>query len=288
MRPPNTVILGHICIDRNKVEHATYTSWGSSALYTARYFQKHFGSEPAVITAYGPDFEEYVRDFMIYPERPNMGRTLVFENDIKDGKRTQYAYNTTDSSEPSLTPDVVELIENAEIVIVATLLPNYSAAYIKEALSHARPSSLKVLIVQGYLRSISDDGLVGIRDFPESVGVLPNFDIAVFSDEDHPNIVKLAKKWKKESPLTQIIMTQGGNGASIIEKDGSLRNIPTTPFPIEEVVDSVGCGDVFAAALAYHYFKGKDIAGAITAAHRAARRKLSATNLDDDLKTSDL
>lgn len=276
MRPPNTVILGHICIDHNKAEHASYTSWGG-ALYTVRYFQDHFGSEPAVITAYGPDFEDYVSGFMLYPERPNTEKTLVFENSMKDKKRTQYAHNIDCSPEPSLTPEAIKLIENAEILLVATFLPNYSAAYIKEALSHARPSCLKVLIVQGYLRSIGDDGLVGIRDFPESDGVLPNFDIAVFSDEDHPQIGKLAAKWKEQNPTTHLIMTQGAKGASIIEVDG-IRNIPTTPIPLSEIVDSVGCGDVFTAALAYQYFKGSDISSAITAAHRAARRKLLATN----------
>ena len=279
MRPPSTVILGHICIDRNRAEHASYTSWGSSALYTARYFQEHFGSEPAILTSYGPDFEEYRHGFMLYPKTPKAEHTLVYENVMEGGKRTQYAHHVHDSVEPPLTPHNIRLIENAEILIVATLLPNYGASYIQEALSHARPSCLKVLIVQGYLRSVAADGLVGIRDFPESARVLPNFDIVVFSDEDHPQIEELAATWKRQSPMTHIIMTQGPKGASIIEETGP-RNIPTTPISHDEVVDSVGCGDVFAAALAYHYFKGTDIAEAITAAHRAARRKLLATNLE--------
>lgn len=282
MRPPNTVILGHVCIDHNKAEHATYTSWGG-ALYIPRYFQDHFGSEPAVITSYGPDFEEYIGSFMLYPDRPNMQDTLVFENVMEDGKRTQYAHNINSSPEPP-TDGIIELIENAEILFVATFIPNYSADYVKEVLSHARPSCLKVLIVQGYLRSVGKDGLVGVRDFPESKDILPNFDIAVFSDEDHPNIEELASKWKKESPSTQLVMTQGAKGASIIEEDGP-RNIPTTPIPQSEIIDSVGCGDVFTAALAYHYFKGgdNDIASAIAAAHRAARRKLLATNATDNV-----
>ena len=280
MRPPNTVILGHICIDHNEVENASYTSWGSSALYTARYFQDHFGSEPAVIGTYGSDFSMYRAGFMLYPEKPTAERTLRFENVIgADKKRIQFAYNAADSIEPLLTPQTIKLIENAEILIVATLLSNYTASYIKEALSHARPSCLKALIVQGYLRSVGEDGHIGIRDFSESEGVLPNFDIAVFSDEDHPHIEELAAKWKNESPATQIVMTQGPKGASIVENDGA-RNIPTTPIPTGEIVDSVGCGDVFTAALAYHYFKGSDIVGAVTAAHRAARRKLLATNLE--------
>jgi sugar/nucleoside kinase (ribokinase family) len=279
MRPPNTVILGHVCIDRNKAEHASYTNWGSSALYTARYFQNHFGCEPAIITTYGPDFEAYRHGFMLYPEQPTAKQTLLNENIMsgKEKERIRYSHHAEDATEPPLVPETIRLIESAEILIVATLLPNYTAPYIQEALSHARPSCLKVLIIQGYLRSVDDHGLVGLRDFPEAAGVLPNFDIAVFSDDDHPKAKEFAMKWKRESPATQIILTQGPEGASVIE-ESKARNIPTTPVPLNEIVDSVGCGDVFAAALAYHYFKGTDLTGAITAAHRAARRKLLATN----------
>lgn len=283
MRPPNTVIIGHICIDRNQGEHASYTSWGSSTLYPARYFQDHFGCEPAVISTYGPDFAPYRAGFTIYPEKPNAARTLLNENIMSGNakERIRYSYNAQDATAPILTPETIKLIENAEIIIVGTLLPNYSAQYIQETLSHARPSCLKLLIVQGYLRSVDKDGLVGLRDFPEAKGVLPNFDIAVLSDDDHPKALELAQSWKKVSPQTQIILTQGPQGASVIDKDGP-RNIPTNPVPLDDIVDSVGCGDIFAAALAYHYFKNNDLTGAIAAAHRAARRKLLATNLETD------
>jgi sugar/nucleoside kinase (ribokinase family) len=283
MRPPSTVILGHICIDHNKAEHASYTSWGSSALYTARYFQDHFGCEPAIISTYGPDFSEYRLGFTLYPDEPNATETLLNENIMsgKEKERIRYSHNAADATPPALTSDMISLIENAEILIVATLLPNYSAKYIQEALSHARPSCLKLLILQGYLRSVNKDGLLGIRDFPEAAGVLPNFDIAVFSDDDHPKAGELAQSWKKDSPATHIIMTQGPQGASVIEEERA-RNIPTTPVPLNQIVDSVGCGDIFAAALAYHYFKGSDLPGAIMAAHRAARRKLLATNLNSN------
>lgn len=279
MRPPNTVILGHVCIDHNKAEHAEYTSWGSSALYTARYLQEHLGCEPAIISTYGPDFNDFREGFSIFPKEPNAKRTMVNENIMsgKEKERIRLSHHAEDATEPPLTPETIGLTENAEILTVATLLPNYSPRYIQEALSHARPSCLKVLIVQGYLRSVNKNDVIELRDFPEAASVLPNFDIAVLSDDDHPDALALAMTWKKASPATQIIMTQGPQGASIIEEEGP-RNIPTTPVPLDQIVDSVGCGDIFTAALAYHYFKGKDIASAVQAAHRAARHKLLATN----------
>lgn len=281
MRSPNTVIIGHVCIDKNKSENAAYISWGSSALYTARYFQEHFGCDPDIISTYGADFSEYRKGFKLHPDIPSAKKTLLNENIMsgREKERIRYSHYADEATEPVLTPEAVELITNAEVLIVATLLPNYTATYVQEALSHARPSCLKVLIVQGYVRAVTKDGLLSLRDFPEASRVLPNFDIAVLSDDDHPNAKVLAQAWKKDVPEVNIILTQGPQGASIIEAE-TTRNIPTTPVPIEEIVDSVGCGDIFTAALTYHYFRTNDLAGSIMAGHRAARRKLLATNLD--------
>jgi sugar/nucleoside kinase (ribokinase family) len=282
MRSPKTVIIGHVCIDQNKAEHASYVNWGSSALYTARYFQDHFGCDPDVITTYGPDFIEYEKDFRLHPNKPTAKSTLLNENIMsgKEKERIRYSHNADQATAPVLTPETIALIEEAEILVIATLLPNYEASYVQETLSHARPSCLKVLIVQGYLRSVNENDLLGLRDFPEAGKVLPNFDIAVLSDDDHPKALELTQAWKKYVPTTNIVLTQGPQGASVITEDGTPRNIPTTPVAPEVIVDSVGCGDVFTAALTYHYFQNNDLASAIMAGHRAARRKLLSTNLD--------
>jgi sugar/nucleoside kinase (ribokinase family) len=138
-----------------------------------------------------------------------------------------------------------------------------------------RKRCLKVLLPQGYLRYINDDGLVQPKNFDEAYDILPLLDLVVLSDEDHPQANAQAHAWKRASPHTEIILTQNARGASIIHED-KLIHIPTTPIPDKQIIDSVGCGDVFSAATAYYLFATNDIELAIRSGHEAARNKLLA------------
>jgi sugar/nucleoside kinase (ribokinase family) len=162
----------------------------------------------------------------------------------------------------------------ADIVIVATLLPNYTVDYIRQLMRYAPQGSLKVLCPQGYLRDITPEGLVVPRAFHEAVALLPLFDLTIYSEEDTPNALQLAKIWSADSGA--IIVTQGDKGASIVERQ-QITQIPTTPIPAEEIIDSVGCGDVFDAAVAHNYYLLPDLEMAVRAAHRATAKKLRAT-----------
>jgi sugar/nucleoside kinase (ribokinase family) len=275
MRSPKIVIVGHICIDQNKAEHTTYTDWGSGAIYISDYLQQHLGCTPEIITTYGPDFLKYSHNFHIHPSQPNADKTLINENIMsgKEKERIRYSHNAEASTPPELTAEAIGLIEQADILLVTTLLSNYNPSYIAELMSHTSAHCLKALIVQGYLRSVNDDGSISLRDFPEAAEVLPHFNLAVLSDDDHPDALALTQKWKRQVPNTAIILTQGPQGASIIDADNA-RNIPTTPVSPDQIVDSVGCGDLFMAALAYHYFQTNELSSSIMAGHRAARKKL--------------
>jgi len=71
-------------------------------------------------------------------------------------------------------------------------------------------------------------------------------------------------------------VTEGSKGASIVETNGRT-SIPTTPIDPEDIVDSVGCGDVFAITVAHALWQFGDIQKAIAAGHKAAAEKLLAT-----------
>lgn len=266
------VCLGHACIDRNTTEHAQYIGWGG-VLYIASYFQKQ-SLQPQIITSYGPDLTEHVKDFDLLPTEPNMERTLVFENIVRPGeRRVQYCHHVDMSLPPVLTPELKVAIAEADIVVMATFLPTYSAEWLEQALGFVKDSCLKVLCPQGYLRTVSVDGLVSSREFSEAEHVLPMFDMAFISDEDTPNALATAQDWKRFAPHTEIVVTNGPRGATIIEVD-KPRLIPTTPIPPSKIVDSVGCGDVFAAAVSLDRSKGTPLDEAIKAGHRVAAEKL--------------
>lgn len=239
------------------------------------YYQKQ-GLQPQIITSYGQDLVEHAKEFTLLPGTPNMERTLLFENIVRPGEmRVQYCHHVDMSLPPALTPELKVAIAEADIVVVAVLLPTYSAEWLEQALGFVKDSCLKVLCPQGYLRTVSVDGLVSPREFAEAEHVLPMFDMTFISDEDAPDALEIAQGWKRFAPRTDIIVTNGPRGATIVEVD-TPRLIPTTPIPPSKIVDSVGCGDVFAAAVSLARSKGSSLEEAIAAGHHVAAEKLRA------------
>jgi pfkB family carbohydrate kinase len=272
MSQPSIVIIGHICIDDNTSENSAYTSWGSSVLYMAQYYQKQHGISPIVITSYGPDMLAYLPEVTLIPAAPNQPDTLVYQNDSRNGKRVQHCRHLLSAIPPAITAETSQAIRQADIVIVATLLPNYPAGYLREILSQTSQHSLKVLCPQGYFRHVTSQGLVQPRKFAEALDIVPLFDLVIYSEEDYPHALDLAKQWK-QSLATKVIVTQSADGATIVDADNDTH-IPTQPIPPEKIVDSVGCGDTFAATVAYNYHLTKNLSSAILEGHKTAGQKL--------------
>jgi sugar/nucleoside kinase (ribokinase family) len=272
-KQPDIIFVGHVCIDHNVVEGTTYVDWGSPAIYMTKYFQTVFAMQPTIISRYGSDFTKYVDDISLCPKVPDIATTLIYENIVKEGKRTQYCH--TDNAELSapITTDAKVLLKSANILFVTPLMPTYTPQYIMELMANVPDDCLKVLLPQGYLRHIGDNGLVEPREFEEARDILPYFDLVVLSDEDHPQANTRVHEWKHFSPHTQFVITQNAQGANIIQEDSSIH-IPTIPIPEKLIVDSVGCGDIFSAATAYHLHATNDISFAVQQGHEAARKKL--------------
>ncbi len=273
----SVVIAGHVCIDHNRSEHATYTNWGSASLYMAQVFARLYEADVRVLTSYGPDLLPYLPAVQLIPEEPSQTRTMKYTNitNSQDGIRVQYCFNTRMAKPTALTAESRLLLSAADIVAVAVLLPNYSVEYVQQLLAPTAPSALKVLCPQGYFRRIGEHGLVQPRQFIEAESIIKLFDLVVYSEEDYPQAFLSAHNWKRHSPDTHLVITQGGQGASIVKTAG-VNHVPTKPIAPANILDSVGCGDTFAAALAANYYASKDIVGAIKKAHRVAAHKLMA------------
>lgn len=272
----NIVLVGHVCIDHNTTEAAAYTSWGSSVLYMAHHLRAQHGIVPIVVSTYGPDMVNYLCDITMLPDRPDRAETMVYENDTRSLPRTWRAYKVEHAGEPVMTRKVTRALREADVVVVAPLLPNYSASYLQKLIYNTRPSALRVLCPQGYFREISSDGLVTRREFDEAPNLVWLFDLVIYSEEDHPKALSVARSWRQLAPNTQIVVTQGPGGATIIAKGGT-RRVPTTPLSSDKIVDSVGCGDVFAITTAHQYGFTRDLGKAVLEAHKAASQHLLAT-----------
>jgi sugar/nucleoside kinase (ribokinase family) len=274
---PAVVFVGHTCIDHNISEHARYTSWGSPALYMSDYLQSHRNITPDILTTYGRDLLPYTRQFSLHPSTPNTVRTMVYENITNAEGRTQYCKYSRQATPPVLDEASRKLLSQADILVVAPLAPNYPADYVRELLDAVPSSCLKVCCPQGYFREVHGDGTITPREFVEAEGLVSRFDLVLLSEEDHPTATEQALAWKKQAPRTHIIVTQGPRGAALA-LDSQLSPVPTKPIKQEDIVDSVGCGDVFSAAVMCEYRQTNDIVQSIKAGHIAAREKLLSVN----------
>lgn len=268
----NITILGHVCVDHNFSEGATYKSVGSPALFISRIF----GSLPQahanirIITPYGPDFNSYQHGLTLYPLTPPNTKTLTYENRSKGNLRMQKASNRDESNPVPLNDELISIIQSSDIIFFAPLIPNYSVEYIKTVLTYVRNDALKILLPQGYYRDFTDDDEVYPREFTEASELVPLFDFAIVSEQDHHEMLATAKRWSRD---TKVILTIGEKGALFFD-DGQSFLVPTRAVPLRDIVDSVGSGDIFSAAFGYEYMRTHDVYGAMEFANAIARQCL--------------
>ncbi|HEX5797399.1 MAG TPA: carbohydrate kinase family protein [Candidatus Saccharimonadales bacterium] len=268
-------LAGQVCIDHNDIEGRQYTDWGSAVLYMADYYRQSHGLSPAVLSSYGPDFAGYAERVSLYPETPNTNRTLIYKNVVRRGIRRQHCLNAAGEILPPIDQGAEAVLKGTDIFFLAPLTPVYHPDYVEKMLASVPEDRLKVLLPQGYLRRIAIDGMVDTREFEEATDVIPKFDLLIFSEEDVPDAVGLARAWKQQHPKTQVIVTRGPDGASIIEVDEEIH-VATTPVS-KDCTDTTGCGDTFSAAAAYYFTEDPtDLYKAVDKANMAARQKLLA------------
>lgn len=270
---PLVVILGHVCIDENTIEGRFYRSWGSPAMYVAAYYAREYGVKTHIISEYGADFTEYIRDFTLMAIEPKGDDTLIYNNNIENGHRTQFCPNPEDSLPVQLDEVMTKLIACADIFIVAPDIPNYADVYMREAISYTKRGCKKILMPQGLLREI--DGTLVSRGVLKNPDIVSPFDVTIISDEDIDSAVETAKLWSEKYTNTAIIVTRAKNGAALL-KNGNTINIPTEhPLNDSEIINPVGAGDMFSAEVAMKLFEGLSMEKSIQSAHVSTARILT-------------
>jgi sugar/nucleoside kinase (ribokinase family) len=269
----NIVLIGHACIDHNTSEQAHYIGWGSAVLHMAHFFQTNLGTQPLVVAHYGPDLLEHAAGFRLYPEAPSASRTLQYVNTATRRGRRQVCRHTAEAEPVPIDAAVTAALAAADIVMVAPLLPNFSLDYVTELMSQVPEHTLRVLLPQGYLRNVGAGGAVSQREFSEARELLSEFGLVILSEEDCDGWQLRAREWATATRAA-VVVTRGAAGATIFSGN-ELVAVPTMPLALDQVVDSVGCGDVFSAALSYHFREQGNLALAVAAANQAAHAKLT-------------
>ncbi len=266
------VVFGHICIDKNVSEGKSYTAAGGPAVFITKVLSK-FGCPTTTVAPYGNDFLPYAKNLILYPKESANDNTLRYENVSRNNLRTQKALYRPAHFNIEITEALAAQIRQSDIIFVAPLLPNINPEYIKRINKRAKKEALLVLLAQGYFRDFDSQNNVLIRDFLEADDVLPFFNIVAVSERDHPQMKQLAKKWVRSNGNAAIVITLAERGALIVSSRGE-KHIPTIPVPLDKIIDSVGCGDIFSAGLAYYYKKSRVLEEAVIAANKLARQHL--------------
>lgn len=275
MTERSVVIVGHVCIDENTGADADGAGprplrreAGSPAFFMNRQLRRVDGVRVSVIAPYGPDFRA-VDDTLPLANPATAGETLLYRNHIEGDVRRQECFHAGSADPVPVTPELRRSIGRADIVIVAPLLPSFTAEALDTVLAAASGGALTMLLVQGYLRAVSPEGAVTQRTFAEAAEVLPRFDVVVLSDEDTVDAVATATRWSTDFPQTTIVVTENRHGATYL-RGGVAERVAARPIERSGVGSVIGAGDVFSAALALALGEGQGIHSAVTAANDAA------------------
>lgn len=127
MKQLRVALIGHVCLDVNTSESASYVGWGSAVLYMSQYYRACGQLRPIVISSYGPDMLDHLPKVRVLPERPNRRTTLCYQNDSTQSKRVQHCYHLAESRPPTITRQMKLAVQQADIIVVAPLHPNNAA-----------------------------------------------------------------------------------------------------------------------------------------------------------------
>lgn len=257
--PITAAIFGNLTIDHNKTESGEYIGPGGSVYFAAKTFA-NLGAGSTIISSYGEDFpKEMLGRTSFIPKSPDMSKTLVFHNIVRNSERIQTVENY--GKLPELTKD---LLLGIDLLVVAPILPNIPAATIR-LLTGYYSQSWKLLLPQGFYRRITEGGKIKSVNWREAEQIVPFFDIIIASDKDFPRIEEFAALWSKNGPI--VIITRAEKGCHIYQR-GAKLHIPA--FQADKIADSTGAGDVFAAAFISAYIPNRNLVAAATFAHAAA------------------
>ncbi|MDX1348358.1 MAG: PfkB family carbohydrate kinase [Thiomicrorhabdus chilensis] len=114
--------------------------------------------------------------------------------------------------------------------------------------------------------------------------LLPQANLILFSHhyataKGHDNGENLLKAMQSKLPNSHLICTWGAKGAWLCPAQGTIQHIPAET--VSPVVDTLGAGDTFNAAVIHHLIAGKPLVEAVQAASQLAAQKCLKHGLDN-------
>ena len=91
----------------------------------------------------------------------------------------------------------------------------------------------------------------------------------------------LLKAMQAQAPASNLICTWGTKGAWLCSSDGVIHHVPAEN--VSPIIDTLGAGDTFNAAVIHHLIEGKSLLEAVQQASQLAAKKCMKMGLDDIL-----
>lgn len=220
----------------------------------------------AIISKVGEDFKRGYRETLrssgldLSELRVEGEYTTRFVNEYDDrGNRIQRVESLAPAIRPS---DLGEAHYNAKIIHFSPLTPDEIVASCYE--TAREDGALTSLDVQGYLRHISDDGLVSPKNWDERDTILSQVDVVKFHDSE----LKLTDSSESELSAVNhildlgpiiVIITRDHRGSTIYTRNSQVY-IPLVLSKAQ--VDSTGCGDIYSIGFLLEYMRSADVSRA--------------------------
>lgn len=255
IEPVDYLLIGHITQDVTP----SGLRLGGTASY-ASLTARAFGIRVGIVTSCKKDLQLAEFDG-IKVARKNSANNSTFENIPTAEGRVQYIRAQADL----LTiDDVPDAWRNAPIVHLGPI-----ANEVDPVISECFPRSQVGVTPQGWLRQWDENGLISFYNWPDIGSVLSNANIAILSIEDIRGDEDLIQEYASSVPI--LVITEGARGARIYWNN-DVRFIRP---PLEDEVDSVGAGDIFAASFFIRYHQTRDPWEAARVATQIAARSVT-------------
>ncbi len=269
IEPVDYLIIGHITQD--------ITSAGLVIGGTASYASltaRAFGIKVGIVTSCRHDLDLQQLDG-IKIIRKDSPFTSTFENIYTPAGRIQHVHHV---AEQITIADVPPAWRNVPIVHLGPI-----AREISPEIATAFPNSLLGVTPQGWLREWDEEGNVAYCNWPDAETVLSHAKIAVMSIEDVRGDEEVVTEFSGILPI--LVVTEGAKGCRVYW-NGDVRNFRP---PLENEIDPVGAGDIFATSYFIRYQSTKDPWEAarfatLVAANSVTRRSINGVPTPDEVR----
>ncbi len=239
LEPIDYLLIGHLSRDLTPAGDRL----GGTVAYAAL-MAYALGMRVGIVTSWGNEFplEPFLGPLPVI-NAPTESST-TFENQRTPQGRVQILHNIAAPLDIHLIP---ESWLNASIVHLGPIAQEVDPSLVRNF-----PSALIGITPQGWLREWDQAGRVSLTEWPEASFVLGNAGAAVISAEDLHHDEERIEEMVTASRV--LVVTEGGENVRVYW-NGDLRGFRP---PKVDVVDTVGAGDIFAAAFFFRLHGTRD------------------------------